>query len=85
MIKKILFIHQSSELYGSDKTLLDLLKGIDRSRFNPYVILPYEGLLSVELEKCNIEIFYLPVMKISRGIKLYNFIHSFVHFVNISA
>ncbi len=74
MIKKILFIHQSSELYGSDKTLLDLLKGIDRSKFNPYVILPYEGLLSVELEKCNIEIFYLPVMKISRGIKLYNFI-----------
>ena len=50
-MKNILFIHQSSELYGSDKTLLLFLTHIDRKLFNPTVILPYNGPLCSELEK----------------------------------
>ena len=77
MLKRILFIHQSAELYGSDKTLLDLIIGIDKSKYEPYVILPHSGLLSVELNKFDIPIFYMPVMKISRGIKFYNLLALF--------
>ena len=53
-MKNILFIHQSAELYGSDKTLLLLLKYLDKSKYNPLVVLPNEGPLKQELEKENI-------------------------------
>jgi glycosyltransferase involved in cell wall biosynthesis len=62
----ILFIHQSAELYGSDKTLLLLLQNIDKSRFNSIVILPFDGPLKVELEKENIKVVIAPVLKLYR-------------------
>lgn len=62
----ILIIHQSAELYGSDKTLLLLLKHIDKTKFYPVVVLPNEGVLKDELEKENIEVVIAPVLKLSR-------------------
>ena len=62
----ILFIHQSAELYGSDKTLLLLLKHIDKTRFYPVVVLPNEGPLKNELEKENIKVVIAPVLKVYR-------------------
>jgi glycosyltransferase involved in cell wall biosynthesis len=62
----ILFIHQSAELYGSDKTLLLLLKHIDKTRFYPIVVLPNEGPLKNELEKENIKVVIAPVLKVYR-------------------
>lgn len=76
-MKNILFIHQSSELYGSDKTLLYLLKNIDKSVFYPIVILPNQGPLKDELEKLNIKVVITPVLKLYRNIftpkNLYSF------------
>ena len=37
---RILFVHSSDELYGSDVVLLELLRRLDRSRFAPLVALP---------------------------------------------
>lgn len=62
----ILFIHQSSELYGSDKTLLILAKIMKEKKFRPIVVLPDTGLLSAEFDKKNIEYIIAPVIKISR-------------------
>jgi glycosyltransferase involved in cell wall biosynthesis len=70
-MKNILFIHQSAELYGSDKTLFLLLKNLDKSKFNPLVILPNEGPLKEELQKENIEVVIAPVLKLSR--KMFTF------------
>jgi glycosyltransferase involved in cell wall biosynthesis len=67
-MKNILFIHQSADLYGSDKTLLYLVKAI-KDEINPIVVLPEEGPLTEELRKLRIEVFILPVIKVSR--KLY--------------
>ena len=67
MMKNILFIHQSSELYGSDKTLLLLLTHLDRFLFNPIVVLPNEGPLKSELEKINIKVVIAPVLKLYRN------------------
>lgn len=64
----ILFIHQSADLYGSDKTLLQLLTYIDRKKFNPIVIIPLDGPLKEELEKINIEVYITPVLKLYRNI-----------------
>ena len=62
----ILFVHQSAELYGSDKTLLLLVKQLDKTKFYPVVILPNEGILKDELEKENIQVFIAPVLKLYR-------------------
>ncbi len=62
----ILIIHQSAELYGSDKTLLLLLKYLDKTNFYPVVVLPNEGILKAELEKVNIKVVIAPVLKLSR-------------------
>lgn len=65
--KTILFIHQSSELYGSDKTLFYLVKDLkNTSNFNPVVVLPSEGPLSIILNKENIRVIVAPVVKVSR-------------------
>ena len=62
----ILFIHQSAELYGSDKTMLLLLKQLDKTKFYPVVVLPNEGILKDELEKENISVVIAPVLKLYR-------------------
>lgn len=67
-MKNILFIHQSADLYGSDKTLLLLLSHIDRTKFNPVVIIPLNGPLKEELEKIGIEVYITPVLKLYRNI-----------------
>lgn len=65
-MRNILFIHQSAELYGSDKTLLLLLKHLDRGKYRPVVVLPCEGLLKEELEKMGIAVAVAPVLKLYR-------------------
>ena len=62
----ILFIHQSADLYGSDKTLLLLLTKLDKSKFNPIVVIPIDGPLREELEKENIIVIIAPVLKLYR-------------------
>lgn len=65
-MKSFLAVHQSSDLYGSDKTLLILLEKLDRQKFYPVVILPSEGPLKSELEKIDVEVVIAPVLKIYR-------------------
>jgi glycosyltransferase involved in cell wall biosynthesis len=65
-MQNILFIHQSAELYGSDKTLLYLVVNLDKNKFFPIVILPNEGPLKIELEKENVKVIIAPVLKLYR-------------------
>lgn len=65
-MQNILFIHQSAELYGSDKTLLYLVANLDKNKFFPIVILPNEGPLKIELEKENVKVIIAPVLKLYR-------------------
>lgn len=55
-MKNILYLHTGAELYGADVILLELLKGLDRSKYNPYVILPNNGPLVNEIKKLNINV-----------------------------
>lgn len=55
-MKRILYLHAGAELYGADVVLLELLKGLDKSKIKPYVILPCDGPLVKELRKNNIEV-----------------------------
>lgn len=64
-MKNILFVHQSADLYGSDKTLLYLVESV-RDIANPIVALPEEGPLTEELKKLGVEVLIVPVIKVSR-------------------
>ena len=65
-MRNILFVHQSAEMYGSDKVLLYLVIGLRAKGFNPIVLLPEEGPLLLELQKCGIETWIVPVTKLDR-------------------
>lgn len=67
-MKNILILHQSSELYGSDKTILLFVTNLDKSKYNPIVILPSEGPLKDEFEKKQIKVVLAPVLKLHRKI-----------------
>ncbi|WP_047549312.1 glycosyltransferase family 4 protein [Psychroserpens sp. Hel_I_66] len=68
MPKTILYIHQSAELYGSDKALFYLVKGISaKQKFNPIIVLPNDGPLKDLLESHNIRVIIFPVIKVSRS------------------
>ena len=64
--KTILFVHQSSDLYGSDKTLLILVNKLNKNFFRPIVVLPRKGPLLDELKKQNIKIIITPVINIHK-------------------
>lgn len=67
-MKTILIIHQSAELYGSDKTMLYFLSELDKTKYLPIIVLPFDGPLKTELEKNNIKVVIAPVLKIYRKI-----------------
>lgn len=65
-MKNVLFIHSSSELYGSDRSLLNIIKYINKKEFTVFVILPCEGPLAEELRKIEnvkLEIFEVAVLR----------------------
>lgn len=64
-MKKILYLHAGSEMYGADKVLLELLKGLDNTLFEPHVILPSYGILVEELKQNNIKVSVLnyPILR----------------------
>lgn len=64
----VLFVHQSAELYGSDKMLLALVEGLRGSSFTPVVALPGPGPLVDALRALGIETHIAEVMKISRAL-----------------
>ncbi|WP_226528033.1 glycosyltransferase family 4 protein [Metabacillus niabensis] len=51
MKKNLLFLHSSSELYGSDRSLLNIVKNINGNNYGITIILPEEGPLVNELKK----------------------------------
>ncbi len=61
----ILYLHSSSDLYGSDRSLLRTIQGLDRARFEPIVCLPYEGPLAAVLREMGVtvHVFDLAVMR----------------------
>lgn len=65
-MKSILFIHQSAELYGSDKTILMFISSLDKQKYKSLVVLPFDGPLKKEFEKNGIEVIIAPVLKLYR-------------------
>jgi glycosyltransferase involved in cell wall biosynthesis len=67
MSKNILFVHQSAEMYGSDKVLLALVAGLNHDLYYPIVLLPISGPLELEMNAAGIECHVLPISRLSRA------------------
>lgn len=70
-MKNILFLHAGAELYGADRVLLELLKGVDKKQYRPIVVLPENGPLVKQLEENEIETLIIPYPILRR--KYFNF------------
>ncbi|WP_434520408.1 glycosyltransferase family 4 protein [Pediococcus sp. M21F004] len=55
-MKNILYLHAGSEMYGSDKILLELVTGLNKKSFHPIVVLPSTGVLETKMLEANIEV-----------------------------
>lgn len=64
---RILYIHQSAELYGSDKVLLELVGGLDRAKYEAIVLLPTDGPLVAALTAAGVECKIVPITRLSRA------------------
>lgn len=65
---RLLVVHQSAELYGSDRSLLEFLIGLDQNVVEAIVCLPEDGPLAVELRSEGFEVHVLALVKICRGL-----------------
>jgi glycosyltransferase involved in cell wall biosynthesis len=63
----ILFVHQSAELYGSDRVLLALVAKLATGPYRPVVVLPDTGPLQRELQQLGVETHVAEVVKINRA------------------
>lgn len=65
--KLVAFFHQSSDLYGSDKIMLELAHAVQIAGGSAVVLIPTYGPLTEELAARNIEYHIVPILKLSRG------------------
>lgn len=59
----VLYLSHSAQLYGAEQSLLQLLKGLDRDRFSPVVVLPQEGPLKQRIADLSIPIEIVPSIR----------------------
>lgn len=56
MRRTVLFLHPSADLYGADRTLLQLVQGLDRRSYQCVVALPKTGPLVAELKRAGAKV-----------------------------
>ena len=61
-MKRILFVYHASNIGGGTYCLLNILKEIDRAKYQPIVLLRTEGDLVKEIKALGIDVFYMPTM-----------------------
>ena len=64
-MQKILYLHAGAEMYGADKVLLELIKGLDKEAFEAHVILPNDGVLVGALEEigAKVKVIDYPILR----------------------
>lgn len=70
----ILYVDTESDIYGGGQiSLIELLKEIDRNKFNPYVIISGTVKLKEKMERLSLNCTILPMPKINLA-KIYHFL-----------
>ncbi len=59
-MKKILYVHHVSIIGGASFCLLNIIRGLDKQKYSPSVLLKEDGPLAEEFRKLNVKVFFLP-------------------------
>lgn len=64
-MKNILYLHAGAEMYGADKILLELVTGLDKSKYRPIIVLPENGILVEKLREAGVETYVVeyPILR----------------------
>jgi len=62
--KRVLHVHNSADIYGASRMLLRWLKSLNRTRFEPIVVLPEDGPLKKLIEAENVEVILHPRLSV---------------------
>ena len=62
--RRVLHIHNGADIYGASRSLLRMIKAIDRRRFYPLVVLPEPGPLKDLIEAQGVEVVLHPQLSI---------------------
>ncbi len=65
---KVLYLHASAELYGSDLILYQLVTHLDETRYKPVVILPFNGPLVDKFRNAGVDVFVKPLPVLRRSL-----------------
>ena len=57
---RVLYLNPAAQWGGAEKCLFDLVTHLDRSRFEPLVVLPYHGSLGSALVRSGVSVMILP-------------------------
>lgn len=57
---KIIFVSHAADLYGAPRSLLLLLKQLNREKYDPLVVCPWQGPLVERIESLGIRVFIVP-------------------------
>ena len=61
---RILYVHNSADIYGASRSLVRLLRMLDRARFEPLVLLPADGPLAVLLREMGVKVILFPALSV---------------------
>ncbi|QDV06055.1 GDP-mannose-dependent alpha-(1-6)-phosphatidylinositol monomannoside mannosyltransferase [Planctomycetes bacterium Poly30] len=77
-IQNVLFLHPSAEYRGADRTIVQLVAAVDRSRWQPVVVLPRRGPLIGELQELGAQIEVGPLGVVGEGFAPVRFLKLFL-------
>lgn len=76
---RVLYLHNKSRISGGERSLLNLWRSLDRSKFMPYAALPAEGPLSAEARASAVEVFIYEVPELSL-VNMFRLLGAFIAF-----
>ena len=62
-MRRILFVQNTSAIGGASFCMLNIIRNLNRTKFQPAVLLPADGPLSLELKKIGVEVFIMPSLR----------------------
>ncbi len=62
--QRVLYVHNSADIYGASRSLVRLLGVLDRARFEPLVMLPAEGPLADQLRALPVRVLIFPALSV---------------------
>jgi glycosyltransferase involved in cell wall biosynthesis len=61
---RVLYVHNGPNIYGASRSLIRLLRVLDRERFEPRVLLPADGPLVQLVREMNVEVILFPPLSV---------------------